>query len=256
MNKRQKIIIAAILLTIGLLFAVSHNNLFYRVQFVLGLGVLAYLISLWALWEGMTRLKAVVLLTLPAFFTIAMASFAYLLPLRWLVRMPFAVFYGLCTYFILLSQNVFSVAAIRTIPLYRAASTVSFLFTLITAFLLYSVVYSLNLPFFWNALAIFVITFPLVLQIIWSVEMESLDSRTIVTSFVVTLITAQFALALSFWPVATTMWSLFLASSLYVMLGVMTEQLRDRLTSRIAAEYLAIGVVIFLFTSWFTSWTG
>lgn len=255
LNKRQKIVLASIFLTIGLVVTLLHNNIFYKVQFVVTLGVIAYFLSLWALFEGMTRLKAITLLILPFLFTIAMASFAYLLPLRWLVRVPVSVVYGLCIYFILLSQNVFNVAAIRTIPLYRAASTVSFLFTLITAFFLYSVLLSLNLIFYWNSLIVFLITFPLSIQILWSIEMEKLTGLLIIISFITSLIVSQLALGLSFWPLTPTMWALCLSSALYIMLGVITEALKERLSRRVVFEYLAIGVIVFIFTTFVTSWT-
>ncbi len=256
LTKRQKIVTSAIIMTLALVLTLAHNNLFYRVQFVIGLALLTYFLSLWSLWEGMTKLKALVLLSLPTFFTVAMASFAYLLPLRWLVRLPFALCYGLSAYAILLSQNVFNVAAIRTIPLYRASTTVSFSATIITAFLLFSVISSLNLAFFWNGISIFLISLPLIIPIIWSVEMKTLDGQTVIISLVISLITAEIAIALSFWPVATTMWSLVLSTAMYLLLGIMTERLRDRLTKRVVGEYLAIGIIVLIFTTISTSWTG
>ena len=129
LNKRQKIIITTGLLTIGLISTqlVDFN---LRFKFILALGILAYLLSLWALWEGINWTKAIVLMILPMAFTLAVASFYFLLPVRWLTRLPVAAIFGLTFYLLLLSQNVCNVASIRTIPLYRAASTPAFLFTL------------------------------------------------------------------------------------------------------------------------------
>lgn len=256
LTKRQKIVIAAFIISIGLLSTQMINFFFLRTRFILGLGILAYLISLWALWEGITKLKAVILLILPVMFTLAVASFYFLLPVRWLTRVPVAVIFGLSFYSLLLSQNVFNVASIRTIPLYRAASTVSFLFTLITAFFLYSVVFSLNFPFYWNAILTFIISTPLTLQLLWSIEMEKLATKILISSLIISLLIAQLSLALSFWPVATTIWSLFLASAMYVMLGTVTEHFRDRLSKRLVFEYVTLGFGVFLFTLFTTSWTG
>ncbi len=256
LNKRQKIIITSIIMTFGLLSTqlVDFN---LRFRFLIGLSVLAYVLSLWALWEGITKLKAIIILILPTLFTLAVASFYFLLPVRWLTRMPVALVFGLSYYFLLLSQNVFNVAAVRTIPLYRAASTAAFLFTLITAFFLFNVVHAFNLLFIWNGLLVFGLSFLLCLQILWSINMmEKLDRVTLFQSLILALCLGEIALAISFWPIVTTIWSLTLSSSMYVLLGLSTHTVKGRLTNRIVGEYLAIGSTVFLIAFLLTSWTG
>lgn len=256
LNKRQKIIIASVLLTFGLLSTqlVDFN---LRFRFLAGLTVLAYLVSLWALWEGLNLLKAVMILILPTLFVLGLASFYFLLPVRWLTRLPIALLFGLSFYSLLLSQNVFNVAAIRTIPLYRAASTVAFLFTLITAFFLFNVIHAFNLLFVWNGLLVFLVSFPLILQVLWSVEMdEKLQPSVVIQSLLLSLCMGELALVFSFWPMVTTMWSITLASAMYVFVGLSTQFLRDRLTKRVTWEYLTIGVLVFLVAFLTTSWTG
>lgn len=222
-----------------------------------GLGVAAYFLSLWALWEGLNWTKAVILLILPTFFTVAVASFYFLLPVRWLTRLPVAILFGLTFYLLLLAQNVFNVAAIRTIPLYRAASTASFLFTLLSAFFIYNVIFALNLLFIWNGLIVFIISFPLILQIIWSVGMEDrIRGDALLQSFILSLVLGELAYAFSFWPMPTIIWSLSLSSSMYVLVGVTTQVLRSRVTKRVVWEYLGIGAVILMVSFLTTSWTG
>ncbi|MDP3758347.1 MAG: hypothetical protein Q8Q86_01380, partial [Candidatus Daviesbacteria bacterium] len=171
LNKRHKIIISSALLTIGLLSTqlVDFNLRFW---FLAGLAVLAYILSFWSLWEGLNLTKAFVLLILPTFFTAAVASFYFLLPVRWLTRLPVAFLFGLTFYLLLLAQNVFNVASLRTIPLYRAASTASFLFTLLSAFFIYVVIFALHLSAFWNGLIVLLVSFPLILQVLWTIAME------------------------------------------------------------------------------------
>lgn len=260
LSKRQKIIIAAILITIGLISTQMVSPLILRTRFILSLGALAYILSLWALWEGMTKLKAITLLILPTMFTMAVPSFYFLLPVRWLTRLPVAIIFGLCFYSLLLSQNVFNVAAIRTIPLYRAASTVSFVFTIFTSVLLYNVVFSLNLPFFYNGILVTIISFPLFLQLFWSVEMNRVTLTILTYSILLALVMGEFAIALSFWPVSKTIWSIYLATTMYVLLGVVIEHLRERLNRRIVIEYAIVGVSIFMIAFFIivflqTSWT-
>ncbi|MBI2017814.1 hypothetical protein HYS92_02080 [Candidatus Daviesbacteria bacterium] len=258
-TKRQKIIITTVVLTIGLL-STQLVNFNLRFRFMAGLGILAYFLSLWSLWEGMNeprRAKAVVLMILPTFFTVAVASFYFLLPVRWLTRLPVAVLFGFMFYLLLLAQNVFNVASIRTIPLFRAASTASFLFTLLSAFFLYNVIYAFNLLFIWNGLAVFLVSFPLILQVLWSIEMEDKVSAAIFTqSFILSLVLGEVALAFSFWPAATTIWSLSLASSMYVLVGLSTQVLKDRASKRVVWEYLGIGAGVLLASLLVTSWTG
>lgn len=256
LNKRQKIIIASVILTFGLLSTqlVDFN---LRFRFLTGLAVLAYFISLWALWEGISILKAIILLILPTLFTLGLASFYFLLPVRWLTRLPVALIFGLSFYSLLLSQNVFNVASIRTIPLYRAATTTAFLFTLITAFFLFNVIHAFNLLFIWNGLLTLIVSCLLILQILWSIEMkERLDTAVVVKSFILSLSLAELSLALSFWPMVTTMWSLTLASVMYVLIGLTTQILRDRMSRRVMWEYLSIGAFILSVAFLTTSWSG
>lgn len=255
LNKRQKIIITSVILTIGLL-STQLINFNLRFRFMLGLALLSYILSLWSLWTGLNKTKAVILMILPTLYTLAVASFYFLLPVRWLTRLPVAAFFGLSFYLLLLSQNVFNVAAIRTIPLYRAASTAAFLFTLITAFFLYNVIHAFNLLFLWNGLLVATLSFPLILQILWSTTMEErVSGSSIMTSFILSLSLGELALAFSFWPMATPIWSLALASSLYVLLGIQTASLRNRLSSRVVGEYLSIGGLVLLVSFLTTSWT-
>lgn len=256
LTKRQKIIITSVLLTLGLLSTqlVDFN---LRFRFIAGLGISAYVLSLWALWEGLNLTKAIVLMILPTFFTVAVSSFYFLLPVRWLTRLPVAFIFGLMFYLLLLAQNVFNVAAIRTIPLYRAASTASFLFTLLSAFFIYNVIYAFNLLFLWNGVVVFLISFPLILQVIWTIGMEDLISvANLIQSLIIALLLGELALSFSFWPMLTTIWSLALSSAMYVLLGLTTQVLRGRATKRVVWEYIAIGAVVLVVSFLTTSWTG
>lgn len=256
LNKRQKIVITAVLLAIGLLSTqlVDFN---LRFQFLAGLSIGAYLLSLWSLWEGLNITKAFVLMVLPTFFTLAVASFYFLLPVRWLTRLPVAAGFGLTFYLLLLAQNVFNVASLRTIPLYRAASTASFLFTLLSAFFIYHVIFALNLIFFLNGVVVILISFPLILQLLWTIAMEDrIGTAILVQSFLISLILGEIALSFSFWPSPITIRALSLSSAMYVLLGLTTQQLRGRLVRRVVWEYVGIGVAVFLVSFFATSWTG
>lgn len=257
LNKRQKIIITAALLTIGLLYTTQKVSFNLRFQSIAFLAVMTYILSVWSLWEGLNRMKAVVLVILPVCFTIAVSSFYFLLPVRLLTRLPVAFGFGLLSYLLLLSQNVFNVASIRTIPLYRAASTATFLFTLLSAFFIFNVLYSFNLLFIWNGLIVSGISFLLSLQVLWSINMEDkLSSGVLIQSLVLSIGLGEIALALSFWPLQPTIWALSLSSAIYVSLGLSNQFLRERINRRIVLEYLFIGAMILSVSFFTTSWIG
>ncbi|MBI4035988.1 hypothetical protein HY383_03485 [Candidatus Daviesbacteria bacterium] len=256
LNKRQKIVISAIILTIGLL-STQMVDFNLRFKFLGGLAVLAYALSLWSLWEGLNITKAIVLMILPTFFTVAVASFYFLLPVRWLTRLPVAFVFGLTFYLLLLAQNVFNVASLRTIPLYRAASTTSLLFTLLSAFFIYHVILAFNMMFFWNGVVVFAVSFLLILQTLWSINMEDrINMPILVQSLILSLVLGELSLSFSFWPSPITIKALSLATALYVLLGLTTQHLRGRLNQRIIWEYAFIGAAIFFVSLFTTSWSG
>lgn len=254
LNKRQKIIVASIFVTIGLLSTqVVDFNL--RFRFLAGLVIFTYVISLWALWEGINRIKALTLLILPTFFTLGVASFYFILPIRWLTRLPVALTFGLLFYLLLLSQNVFNVAAKRTIPLYRAAATSAMLFTILAAFFMFSVLHAFNLLFLWNGILAVFISLPLILQVLWSIDMEDFISPLILgKSLILSWVMGEIAMVFSFWPIGHIMWAIVLATTLYILIGLIIGDLRKQLSRRVVWEYLGIGgavlLVAFLTTSW------
>ncbi|KKQ10161.1 MAG: hypothetical protein US19_C0008G0004 [Candidatus Daviesbacteria bacterium GW2011_GWB1_36_5] len=257
LSKRQKIIIASILVTLGLIVSTQTVSFLYaKFRLIFVLGIIGYLLSLWALWEGMSKSKALILLILPTLYTVSVTSFYFLLPIRWLTRLPIAVLFAISIYTLLLSQNVFNVASLRTIPLYRAASTSSFLFTIITSFFLYNVVFALNLPFYWNGVVVAFLSFLLIIQVLWSVKMEKITGQIITYSLILGLLIGEGAVALSFWPVAPTIWSLALSTYLYILLGVVNDYLRDRLNKRHLREYIFVAATVLTFSFLVTSWSG
>lgn len=258
LNKRQKIVVTSVLLTLGfILITQPVNVLFRRYYLVLILGVAGYILMLFSLWKGMTRQKALLLFILPVFYVCAFTGFYFLFKyVRWLTRLPAAIFFGVSFYWLVLSQNILNVASDRAIPLYRAASTANFVYTIFTFILVVSIVFSLNLPFYWNGLIVGVLSFPLSLQSLWSVKMEKLNSQLVVYSFVISVVLGESAVALSFWPQAPLITSLLINSINYIFLGILSEYLRDRLKKKVILEYSQIGgglmLFIFLLTNFFS----
>ncbi len=249
LTKRQKIVLASIIITFGfMIVSQTVNVVFRRYYYIIALGILSYLFTLWSLWEGMTKLKAAVLLILPTIYCVSLTSFYYLFTLeniRWLTRLPMAVFFGLSFYTLLLTQNVFNVASNRAIPLYRAAISVSFVYTILTLFLMFSVILSMNMAFYWNGVVVLLATLPIFIQLLWTVRIEDLDNQTVIYSIIMSVVAGESALALSFWNSAPVFKALLLVLIIYAQMGLILDYMRERLTRESAIWYLVIAGTIF-----------
>ncbi len=254
LTKRRKFIFSSLLLTAGLTF-IQFGQISNRYLAITLLSLLAIPLTLWSLKEALKGPIWLVSWILPAAFTAGVGLFYFLLPGSFLTALPVIIIYFLGMYALFLSENIFSVAALRTIQLFRSASAASFLLTLVTSFLLYDTVFSFRLPFYFNGLFVFVISFLLFLHGTWSVNLEEKISPNILLySLFLSLGMGEIALVLSFWPTATTLTSLFLTSLVYVALGIIEAKLSDRLFRRTVNEYLTVGFIVLLVLLAYTTW--
>lgn len=252
LTKRHKFVAISGFCAAGLI-AIQTVPYDLRYGGILALTSLSSLLTLAVLWKEMAGVKYWMLLILPSAFTAAVSLFYFLLPVRWATRLPVAVLFGISFYLLLLTLNIFNVAAIRTIALLRAAHAVGVLFTLISAFFIFNVYYSLHLNFLLLFLLIFVTSFVLLLQALWAFELEDLVSRRVLLyTAVYALSVAEIGLTLGFWPIVPIYGSLALTSALYVFLGLTQVHFTQRLTKRAVWEYVLVAastVAILLLTS-------
>jgi len=253
-SKRQKFVIVAILLSLGL-GLIQFANITWRYQAIAVLVILTYFLSAWSLKEGLTGVEWLTVLILPTLFTASIGLFFFLIPARWLTRAPVIALYGFGIYVLLLIENIFSVAAIRTIQLLRSAQAVGFLLTLATAFFLYDTIFSFRLDPWFNLALVAFVSFMLVLPGLWCINLEEKINRQIwLYAISLSLVLGEVALAFSFWPVTVVVGSLALATALYMILGLAQHQLSERLFARTLSEYVAVGLavllVIFLTSRW------
>lgn len=254
LTKRRKFIFSALLLTAGFTFiqlAAFTNR--YTAIFVLSL--LTIPLTLWSLREALRGPIWLASWILPMFFTAGVGLFYFLLPGSLLTAIPVILIYFVGMYVLFLSENIFAVAAIRTIQLFRSASAVGFLLTLITSFLLYDTVFSFRLPFYQNGLLVLLISFFLFLHGTWAVNLEErISGQILFYSFLLALAMGEIALVLSFWPTAITLGSLFLTSLVYVSLGIVQAKLSDRLFKKTVKEYLTVGLLVLVVLLAYTNW--
>lgn len=256
LSKRQRFVLTAVVLSAGLLL-IQFLSFSWRYQSIAALTVLSLVMSRWSLKDGLTPLKRRTVLVLPVFFTAGVGLFYFLLPGGWLAGVPIVLIYGLGMYVLLLTENIFSVAAIRTIQLLRAAHAVGFMLTLLTAFLLFDTVLSFRLYPWLNGALVAVLAFPLFLANFWSVKLdEGIGIKLKIFSASAALVLGELALALAFWPVTVSSGSLFLVTAMYIILGLVQLELEEKLFRRSLNEYLAVGAAVLVIMLITTRWGG
>lgn len=253
-SKRQQFVGVTITLTLFLM-ATQLTGEGLRFDFLIGLSLITYILSALVLRYDLSGWEYVTLLTLPSFYTGAVYLFYLLLPTRWLTRLPIAILYAVGMYAILLTENIYNVAAERNIQLLRAAHSVGFLLTLVTVFFLTDTLVSLHLPFFINAILTAVIVFPLTLQAFWSMELTpTIRSKVWLSSIVVTILLTYIVVIFSFWPIGTTIEALFLTTAFYSLVGMTQQELIGRLFSKTMREFLTVLIVVFILVLLTTRW--
>lgn len=253
-TKRQRFIATSATLCV-ILIATQTVPESLRYQVMLFLGFTTALLAVVSLWGELSGIKYFLLLLLPVYFVTGASLFYFLLPVRWLTRLPFAFVFGISVYLLMLTSNIYNVAAIRTIALLRAANAVGLLFSLISTFFLANVLFSLHLPFYLVVLGVLMIVSPLYLVGLWSYELEdSITLRVFKYSLIFSLVSAEIALVLSFLPIAPINGALVLATVMYGLLGLAQFDFTDRLKSRIVWEHLAVtlfvAVIVLISTRW------
>jgi hypothetical protein len=245
MTKRRKFLITSLVLSLGFVGIGFLDNQ-YRFLAIGVLTLAAVALLAWSLWEGLGRDMTLLTLVLPAFFTASVGIFWFLLPVSIFARLPVVIFYGFGIYSLCLTNNIFTVSAIRTIALLRAAKGVGFLLTLVTSFLVYDTIFSLRETALFTSLLTAVLSFPLFLQGFWQVQLNKKLSREVVLyTAIFSLVTSEIAVCLFFWPVTVVVGSLFLTTGVYVLLGLGQARLEMRLFSETVRDYLMVGILVF-----------
>jgi hypothetical protein len=168
------------------------------------------------------------------------------------------VLYAVGMYALLLTENIYNVAAARTIALLRAAHSVGFLLTLATYFLLVQTVLAYRFYGWTSALLIGLVTYPLTLQILWAINLEpAVGKRVRELTRIITLVLFELAWICSLLPVRTTLLALFLTACFYGLAGMGQQYLADRLYKRTVWEFFGVvaivGLILMATLNWRTA---
>ncbi|KKU33164.1 hypothetical protein A3K29_04480 [Candidatus Collierbacteria bacterium RIFOXYB2_FULL_46_14] len=274
MSKRSRFIFISGIISVAL-WLTTTAPVDYRFGLYLVVSAVSYVLSVWVLFDDLKGIEWLTLMVLPVMFTLGSGLFANFLPtavpsmfgrafqletsmlLAGLFRILYFVFYALAMYGILLIENIFSVASIRTIQLFRAARSVNFILTLVASLFFYTVALSLKLPFWWVAPMVFIVSVILSFPSFWSVDLKGdilHDAGRY--SLVVSWVIAICGMALSFWPVKPFMGGLMLTSILYALLGILEQRLSSRVYLESLLEYGVTVIIIFIIGFLTTSWVG
>jgi len=256
LTKRQRFIFASIsAFGLSLIFASSLTQ-FGPIAIIVGV-IALYVIIYLAILENISGIKYLTLFILPILFILGSNLFIQLLPERKLFRYPMYALIPLGTYIILLTENIFNVAAVRTIQLLRAAHAVSYLATLITAFFLLSFIISMHYSVLFSSIWITVIIIPLTLQFLWTFDLTpKITRRTLLFILILSLVFIQINLFIHFYPQSIAMTTLFMVSVYYVTLGIMQHFYEKKLTRKPILEYSIVAIIVFIIMIVTTSWHG
>lgn len=254
MSKRKKFVLTSVLLSLGFVGIqfLSDVNRFWSIGV---LGILTVIFFYWSLRETVGFNMTILTLVLPFIFTIGVGLFWFLLPVSIYARIPIVFFYGIGIYVLSLTMNIFTVSAIRTIALLRAARGVGFVVSLTTMFLILDAVLSLKSELFILLPLIFVISFPMFLQSFWSVLLEKeYQPQLVRLSLISSLSLMEIAVIIYFWPVTIVVGSLFFTMAYYILVGLGQAYLEERLFSTVVREHINVGILIFMAMLFATHW--
>lgn len=239
-EKRQRLIIATFLLTL-LFTGATFFSFEWTYVFVPVIALAVYFLTYFAILEGITKHERLMLFIHPIYFSVVFYLFYFFVPQRWLTRLPFITIYFITMYAITLSQNIFNVGVSKSLQLFRAAFSVNYLIVTMCSFLAYSLIISLRLNAIFNMLLVFCASFPLVFQLIWSVEpTETVEKEILTYSVLMSFLLSQMGTLLSFVPINQSIFALVLTSLLYSLTGLFSTYLQNALYKEKVREYVLV----------------
>ncbi|MBI4096617.1 MAG: hypothetical protein HY425_02765 [Candidatus Levybacteria bacterium] len=243
--KRQKFIISVAVLSL-ILF--SSEQLFGKrgAYAAILLSVLTDIFIFWAVKKDIKDNFSPQIFILPFFYSLACALFYFLFPARLAIRIGMTLVYAIGLYSLLLSENIFIVSSIRTIALLSSARTVSFVITILTYLFLSNVIFSLHANVFLTLFLIIALSFPLILHSFWTHTLDGKLISNLLWIFLLTVCSAELALAVWFWPAVPMLIGIFLAGFFYVFIGLSQVWLDRRLFKNVVWGYVWVSFFVLL----------
>lgn len=258
-SKRYRFIVGVLALTVLLFFSeqvLGRSGIYFT--FILA--VLADLVLLFANFKDIRENPSPYIFILPFFYTLSAGLFYFVLPPRFIIRIILIVIYGIGLYSLFLSENIFTVASMRTIALLSSARIVAMVVTIFSYIALCYIVFSLHVFPMLSATAVFIISFLLILQALWTVTLEKSIEAYSTWALSLSLGLTELAFLLSFWP---DNWIIpgkpifivgFLTGWFYILVGISQIWLDRRLFKGVLREYIWFSIFLISLFLFFTSW--
>ena len=114
-----------------------------------------------------------------------------------------------------------------------------------------------RLPHYSNVLLIGIISFFLIIDSLWAMELTArISGRVGRVSIALTVVLMELSWILSFWPVSTTLIALFLTTCFYGLVGMGQQYLTERLYKKTIIEFLGVVSIVFSILILATRWRG
>ncbi len=254
--KRVRFVVSSLLLLIGFI-SIQFLDESYKFYGISSLMILTGLFSFWSFYEGIGLNMTIVSIVLPMMFTLGTGIFWFLLPATIYTRIPIILLYAVGIYVMFSTMNIYTVSSSKTIALLRAARGVGFVLTLLTTFLIFDAILSIRQNVFVTSLLVFATSFLVFIQGFWSIDLDKkINPETLKITITSSLIVAELAVMIFFWPVTIVVGSLFLTSGVYLLLGLGQTKLEDRLFPASIREYLTVGTIVLIGMFFATHWGG
>ncbi len=257
LNKRQKLIISVVILSF-ILFIAEHLFGKSGIFLLIVLSVLTDVCLYWGLRQDLEDQDNILrpLFILPFLFSLSFGLFYFLIPARLLTRIIMTAMYGVGLYSLFLSQNIFTVASVRTIALLSSARTVSFFITLVCFLFLATVTLSLHSSVLLIALLVFLFSFFLTLHSLWMYTLDWKLLSNFQWAMLIALCLSEVSFVLWFWPSSPKLVAIFLTGFFYTIIGLSHMWIDKRLFKAVLWEYVWVLVAVFFILILFTPWAG
>lgn len=254
LSKRQLIVLSVLLLSLGL-FLTEFTSGVYLLLSALVLSILASILLYVATSEDLSVKFSYPIFILPFFYTVSFALFYPLIPARILTRIAVTSIYAFGLYSLFLTQNIFIISVARTITLLRSARIVSFVLTIIVLFLMTNVVFSARLPFHITSALIFIVSYLLAYQSLWTYKLSREASyHILLASFLISFSIAELSIVLNLWPINAAIYSIFITGIFYSYSGLAHVWSEKRLFRGVLWEYVWVGFLAVLILIFFSHW--
>jgi hypothetical protein len=253
-DKRYRLVIS-VLIMVAIMLTATFFSLDKAIYFLPVMALVSYFLAFFCILEEIEHVGWFGFFFMPVVATIFLYLEYFLLPGRWLTRLPFIIIYGISIYAILLTSNIFNVGVEKSLQLYRAAFSVNYFYQAFIVFIAFNFLLSLQLNPFINMICVGIITFFFSFHLLWTIRLKKyIEPEVLKFAFLIGLILGQIGLILSFIPLKPTSSSLFLASSYYSLLGIIYHFLDSRLFKETIREYIFVWIFVLGITLLSINW--